>query len=92
MLSNIKLDHAGMKEMLQSAEVATAVHDLAEEVATELIGRSHPDAEIVVDDYTTDRAASSVTVKHPSALGYQAKFGMVTRAAAEVGLEVKERD
>jgi hypothetical protein len=38
-----------------------------------------------VDEYTTDRAAASVSV--PAA--QQAKHGALTRAAAEAGLEVR---
>lgn len=86
----IRLDHAGMAEMLKSEPVAAAVRDLAEQVAAELV--TPDDVEPLVDSYTTDRAATAVTVPHAAALAYQAKYGMMTRAAAAVGLEVRERE
>lgn len=86
----VTLDHDGIEEMLKSAEVAAAVHELAQQVAANVQGV--PDgAEVVVDDYETDRAASSVTIKHAAGLALQAKYGTLTQAASAAGLEVTER-
>lgn len=96
MASQIKLDSAGMLEMLKSAEVAAAIHERAEAVANAV--RSDPNIvrrgiadEVSVDDYKTDRAASSVTITHPAGLGMEGKHGVLSRAARAVGLEVKAK-
>lgn len=78
-----KIDHAGMAEILNSAEVAQAVHAVAEKAAAEARGSAtvqRHEAEVVVDDYTTDRAASSVTIAHPGGLGMEAKYGVLSRS------------
>jgi len=80
-----KLDRAGVAELLKSAEFAAAVHGIAESIRGNV---QVNDAEVVVDDYTTDRAASSVTIKHPQALAWQARDGVLTRAASGAGVEV----
>lgn len=81
----IKLDHAGMREMLSSGPVAEAVHEIAAEKAEKV--RAHPKIQehgvtesVVVEDYVTDRAASAVAVLHPAALPIQAKYGVLTKA------------
>jgi hypothetical protein len=89
-VASIRLDHKGIEQMLKSGEVAAVVHDWAEAIAADVIAPEG--AEVVVDDYETDRAASSITVKHAAALAYQARYGMLTRAAARAGLEVRERE
>lgn len=84
-------DSAGLGEVLRSPEVRSAVHALAEQIAAD-VRASHPDAdEVVVDDYTTDRAASSVTIKDARGQLWQARDGVLTRAATAAGLEVKQR-
>jgi hypothetical protein len=90
----IRLDHKGLRAVLTSPEVAAAVHALAEQTADALrdddaIVRHSADVE--VDDYTTDRAASAVTIKHPGGRGIEAKHGSLTRAAGAAGLEVRDR-
>lgn len=81
-----KLDRAGVAELLKSAEFAAAVHGVAESI------RGNVEAEdVVVDDYTTDRAASSVTVREPDALARQARDGILTRAASGAGVEVTSK-
>lgn len=86
MTIELELDHAGIAEFLKSAELAAVVHETAEQVAGSV--RSGTDAEIAVDDYQTDRAASSVTILDPRGLELQARDGLLTRAAASAGLEV----
>jgi hypothetical protein len=50
------------------------------------------EARVIVDDYTTDRAASAVTIAPPAGLPLQAKYGSLTKAAGSAGLEVTERN
>lgn len=85
-----KPDPAGFRAVLNSSGTRAAIHALAEDVASE-VRATLPDEDIVVDDYTTDRAASSVTIREPDALLHQARDGVLTRAAAAKGLEVVER-
>lgn len=80
---------AGAAAILNSPEVAAMVRSKAEEVAGQVI-TAQP-ADVVVDSYTTDRAAASVTIRHKDAKAWQARDGILTRAAAAVGLEVRER-
>ena len=90
-MADVELDSKGVAQVLKSAEVAAAVHKLAEQVAG-IVRNQAPDAEeVVVDDYTTDRAASSVTIKDARGRLWQVRDGVLTRAASSVGLEVKER-
>lgn len=90
MAIDFKRDSAGIAEVLKSSEFAEMVHDAAENIAANARA-AHPDAEIVVDDYTTDRAASSVTVKDVRARLWQVRDGHLTRSAAAAGLEVRSR-
>lgn len=85
-----RLDHGGVAEILKSADVKEVVHAAAEEIAAAARAQ-HPGADVVVDDYVTDRAASSVTVREFEAMTWQVRDGLLTRAAASAGLEVTER-
>lgn len=96
MALEIKLDSAGIQAMLKSAEVAAAIHALGETVAGNV--RADPNItrrgiadEVSVDDYVTDRAATSVTITHPAGLGMEGKHGVLTKAARAAGLEVKAK-
>lgn len=89
-MADVELDSAGIAEVLRSGPVAGAVHDLAATIAEKIRGQRQ-DADVVVDDYTTDRAASSVTIRDPRALGWQARDGILTKAAASTGLDVRAR-
>lgn len=75
-----ELDRKGGSEVLKSI-VADEIRAL-----TEQIGAAAGEA-AQVDHYTTDRAAGQVAV--PAAL--QAKHGVLTKAAAAAGLEVKAK-
>ncbi|GAA4981243.1 hypothetical protein [Actinopolymorpha pittospori] len=94
--AKVRLDHAGIAEVLRSGEVRAALDDLAGTVAGN--ASSSPEwqryaarGEVRVASYTTDRAAAAVTLAHPGGLGMQAKHGTLTRAAGAAGLEVRER-
>ncbi len=82
----IKLDHAGMAAMLQSAGVAGVIRAATEAVAegaADTDGQPYP---VAVHHYTTDRAAGSVSIPEDA----QAVRGSLTKAAAAAGLEVSE--
>ncbi len=85
-----KRDTKGLGQILKSNGVARAVHILAERTMNNAQG-TWPDADMVVDDYVTDRVASSVTIREADARLREVKEGILSRAAARAGLEVTER-
>lgn len=85
-------DHREIARYLQTdPELRQVIHDAAVEVARNIDRTDLEPGEVVVDDYATDRVASSVTVRHPGAQFWQARDGLLTKAAARAGLEVKAR-
>lgn len=86
MAVTFKRDSAGIAQILKSPEIAAAVRRRAEGIAAQISG-----VEVVVDSYTTDRAAASVTIRDRRGQAMQANEGVLTRAAAAQGLEVTER-
>lgn len=87
----IRLDHPGIAEVLNSAEVAAAIAGLAASVAANArsdgaVARNGVPVE--VSTYTTDRSAASVALAHPAGLAIEAKHGSLIRAAGAAGLEV----
>lgn len=94
MALTVKLDHGGIAAVLKSAEVAAAVREMADEVAANATSDDavlRHEVPVRVTDYTTDRAASAVTLAHPAGVPIEAKHGVLTRAAGAAGLEVTER-
>lgn len=90
MTSDVKRDSEGIARFLKSSELARIIHAATQDVANQ-VSAAEPDAEVVVDDYTTDRVAGSVTIRDPRAQEWQARDGILTRAAAAAGLEVTTR-
>lgn len=85
-----RLDSPGIASVLKSDGVRAAVHALADRIAS-TVRQQKSGADVVVDDYTTDRAASSVTIRDSRGRIWQVRDGVLTRAAAGAGLEVTER-
>lgn len=90
MAVTFKRDSAGIAQILKSSEFAGAVRGQAEAIAGS-VRSSAPGLDVVVDSYTTDRAAASVTIRDARGMALQARDGTLTRAAAAQGLEVTER-
>ena len=88
-----KSDRAGLKALLKSGEMAALVDPKARQIAANVDNQLSRGEEVpvVVDEYTTDRRAASVTLAHAAGLAMQAKYGTLTRAASAAGLEVKSR-
>lgn len=90
-----RLDRQGVGEILRGQEAADVVHDYAERIRDivdrEVNDDSDDDIGVVTGSYTTDRAAADVTIEHPRGQELQAKHGVLTKAAAMVGLEVHSR-
>ncbi|MHA4848770.1 hypothetical protein L1080_004380 [Rhodococcus sp. MSC1_016] len=78
---NVRLNRAGVGRLLKSEGYAAAINGLAHEIAD----AAGDDAQVA--EYTTDRKAASVSVPAYQ----QASDGNLTRAAAAVGLEVRNR-
>lgn len=91
MLTDLRLDSGGIGALLKSGPFQAAVHAVAEGIAADVRASVEEGVEVVVDDYTTDRAASSVTIKDARGMLWQARDGVLTRGAAGGGVEVTER-
>lgn len=89
MLQDFRLDAAGVREVLKGPGVRQLVDNVAEEIAGRVRGNVPSDVIVSVKAYTTDRGAASVTVQDVRAMAWQARDGILTRAAAGAGLEVK---
>ncbi|MCX4993851.1 hypothetical protein [Streptomyces longwoodensis] len=89
MLQSFRLDAQGVREVLKGPEVRRAVDGLAGAVAAHVRPNVPAGVTVAVRAYTTDRGAASVTVQDVRAMAWQARDGILTRAAGEVGLEVK---
>lgn len=87
----IKLDHGGVAEVLKSGEAAALVAGFAARVAATVRGSVPAGTDVEVDHYTTDRAAAAVVIKDPLGRLYEVRDGVLTRAAAANGAEVKAR-
>ena len=91
MFKQVRLDHGGMAALLTGPEVAGAIADAAHAVQAAVpevrtrSGAAHTDVNLG----TTDRAKAYVTLVHPVAIGLEARYGYLVRAAASVGLDYK---
>ncbi|MFV8127541.1 hypothetical protein [Streptomyces syringium] len=90
MLTDFRLDTAGVREILRGPEVRTLVDTVAAEVAASARAVVPDGVPVLVRAYTTDRGAASVVIAHPRGMALQAKHGVLTRAAGAARLEVKE--
>lgn len=84
-----RLDRAGIREILKSGPVREAIDAKAGEIAAVVRTQIPGDVEVRVGSYTTDRAAASVTIADVRGMGWQARDGILTRAAGAAGLEVR---
>lgn len=89
MLVDFRLDAAGVREVLKGTELRAAVDSLADQIAGHVRGNVPADVVVSVKAYTTDRGAASITVQDVRAMAWQARDGILTRAASAAGLEVK---
>ena len=100
MATKVRLDHAGMAEMLNSSGVLKAVASAGEAVRSAAssapeITRHDASVETMSGVMTwtgkggPKRARALVTIKHPGGLGMEAKHGTLSRAIASVmGVEM----
>ena len=89
MLQSFRLDHRGVREILNGPELRRAVDDVAGAIAAHVRPQVPAGTRVSVHAYTTDRGAASVTIEDVRAMAWQARDGVLTRAAGAVGLEVR---
>lgn len=96
----VRLNKAGVAQILKSSELQRAVTAAAEQVADNVRaqnikvgdrdgGKHEVDLPVKVSSSTTDRARAAVTLAHPAGAAVQAKHGALTKAAAQAGLDVR---
>lgn len=88
----VRLNSAGIEEVLKSSEVRSAIDGYALEIGVAVEGSDEVvrnGVSVDVDSYTTDRAAAAVTMTHPAGIPIEAKYGTLIREAGASGLEVK---
>lgn len=91
-MSEVRLDRRGVGEMLHKT-AARITNDVAGQIARQVKpppGSGITERDVKVRKYRTDRAAA-VDIDHPDALEAQLQHGILTRAAAAVGLGVADR-
>lgn len=87
----VKLDHPGIRQLLHGDPIAEATNQVAESIANAVRAELPDDAEVVVDSYTTDRRAASVTIRDARGRLWEVRDGVLARAAAALGLDVVRR-
>lgn len=83
------LDAAGVRLILRGNGVRQMVDSTAEQIAAHVRANLPDPAPVEVRGYTTDRGAATVAILDRRAMAWQAKYGILTRAAGSVGAEVK---
>jgi hypothetical protein len=95
-VGKVRLDHAGIRQILTGDTVRELITDAAEQVAAAARAQGHtitsgePVPVEVVPEADTDRAGVSVAVQHASGIGMEARHGLLRRAAETIGLDPKE--
>lgn len=89
MLIDFRLDTAGVREVLRGQEVRDLIDGKANEVADNVKALLPSGVPVEVRKYTTDRGAATVVVADVRGMAWQARDGILTRAAGFAGLEVR---
>lgn len=89
----VELNRSGVGNILRKGAVPAMVNEAAERIASGARRRLPNDGlgDVVVERYTTDRGAAAVVVRHPQAVGLQAKYGILTASASGAGITVRSR-
>jgi len=88
-LIDFRLDTAGVREVLRGQEVRDLIDGKANEVADNVKALLPSGVPVEVRKYTTDRGAATVVVADVRGMAWQARDGILTRAAGFAGLEVR---
>lgn len=90
MLVRLQLDRAGIREFLRSEEVRRMVDGAVVDIKSRVRAKLPPGTPVTVKEYTTDRGAASITIADVRGMAWQARDGVLTRAAGEAGIEVRD--
>jgi hypothetical protein len=88
-LERLVLDSRGIRAFLQSQEVHQMVNGATVDIKSRVRARLPPGTPVNHREYTTDRGAASITVADVRGMAWQARDGVLTRAAGEIGVEVR---
>lgn len=89
MLERFELDARGVREVLGSPEVRQMVDGAATDITARIRSKLPPGTTVTSKSYTTDRGAASITIADVRGMAWQARDGVLTRAAGEAGAEVR---
>jgi hypothetical protein len=84
-----KRNSPGIAGILKGPDTEALVARALEKCAA--AAQADTDLPIETETYTTDRAAGVIVIAHPAGMAEQAKHGTLTRAAASIGAEVREK-
>lgn len=88
-LLNLQLDSAGIRELLRGEDVRLLIDGAGEDILARVKDALPSGTPVSLRKYRTDRGAASVTILDIRGMAWQARDGVLTRAAAAAGLEVK---
>lgn len=88
---NSRQVEAEMKSPAMRRELDALADQIAANVRRQNITVSDGPIPVEVREGTTDRARAQVVLAHAAGLAVQAKYGALTKAAAQAGLEVRSR-
>lgn len=90
MLESLRLDRAGIREILAGEGIRQMVDGATTDIQSRVRARLPAGTTVTVRRYTTDRGAASITIADVRGMAWQARDGVLTRAAGEAGIEVKD--
>lgn len=88
-LLDLQLDSAGIRQLLRGDDVRLLIDAAAEDILARVKDALPPGTPVVLNRYQTDRGAAAITIADLRGMAWQARDGVLTRAAAQAGLEVK---
>ena len=84
-----RLDRRGIAEILRSEPVQQMVNAAALDIQMRVRAKLPPGARVLLEPYTTDRAAAAVVIADVRGMAWQARDGVFTRSVHEAGIEFK---
>jgi hypothetical protein len=90
----IFIDYAAVGEILKvgmRGPIDAKIDEIAANAAANPDLLDDAPGSITVQHFTTDRAGGTVNIAHPAGLALQAKSGVLTKAAAAAGMEVRAK-
>lgn len=86
----VDLNRRAIGEFIRGEQIRESLRTVAKSV--ESSAKGHPavvrhEAEVSLEDYTTDRAVVAVMLNHPVGVGIEGKYGVLTRGASAASTE-----